>query len=285
MANIEVRALDAPFGAEVLGVDPSVLDDDTRRALQAAFDEHGVLVFRDVEFSYPTQQLFVEMLVRESLSDDDLELATKPSAYISNREDGATSASGRILFHTDGMWSEDPFKLVSLFAVEVDPGAAPTIFASMKRAWDTLPDDLRARVEGLHVVQSQGTYRGMQDDDGGLTTDPKARGVHRITSLGLTHPRTGQTVLYVSEQQTREVVELPADESNALLDALLAHLYDPANLLQHEWRKGDFVAWDNLAVQHARPDVAMDGPARTLRRAVVPPSWLWSEYAQYAAGS
>jgi hypothetical protein len=42
------------------------------------------------------------------------------------------------------------------------------------------------------------------------------------------------------------------------------------------------VAWDNLAVQHARPNVAMDGPVRTLRRAVVPPAWLWSGIEAYA---
>jgi hypothetical protein len=33
-------------------------------------------------------------------------------------------------------------------------------------------------------------------------------------------------------------------------------------------------------VQHARPRVTMEGPARTLRRSVVPPGWLWA--AQYA---
>jgi alpha-ketoglutarate-dependent taurine dioxygenase len=88
-------------------------------------------------------------------------------------------------------------------------------------------------------------------------------------------------VLYVSEQQTREIVELPAEEGNRLLDELLDHLYRPENLLKYEWRDGDFVAWDNLAVQHARPDVAMDGPARTLRRAVVPPSWLWADAQPY----
>jgi alpha-ketoglutarate-dependent taurine dioxygenase len=285
MASLEVRALDAPFGAEVFGVDPAVLDDETRSVLQGAFDEHGVLVFHDVDFTYATQQRFVEMLVRESLSDDNEELELKPSAYVSNREDGATSASGRILFHTDGMWSTDPFKLVSLYAVSVDEGASPTVFASMTRAWDTLPADLRTRVEGLHVVQSQGTNRGKQTDDKGLTIDPRASGVSRVTPLGLVHPRTGKTVLYVSEQQTREVVELSEDESDELLDALLEHLYSPANVLEYQWRDGDFVAWDNLAVQHARPDVPMDGPARTLRRAVVPPSWLWGEYQQYATSS
>ena len=190
MSPMRVQPLDAPFGAEVLGVDPGAIDDDTSRALQAAFDEYGLLVLRDVEVSYPTQQMFVEMLVGEDLSSSSPDLELLPSAYVSNREEGAISASGLILFHTDGMWSTDPFKLVSLYAVQIDEGAAPTRFAGMATGWDTLPDELRARAEHLHVVQCQGTSRGMQAADEKLTIDPKASGV--TASAVPHHSRTGQ---------------------------------------------------------------------------------------------
>jgi alpha-ketoglutarate-dependent taurine dioxygenase len=284
MSALKVKQLDAPFGAEVHGVKLDALDEDAVLELQRAFDEHGLLVIRDPELEYPTQQKVVEMLVREDLSSPD-ELDVQPSAYVSNREEGASSAAGLILFHTDGMWSREPFKLVSLYAVQVDPGASPTRFAGMASAWDSLPDDLRARVEGLHVVQAQGTLRGLQDGDEKLTIDPNAKGVSRVTPIAQAHPRTGRPVLYVSEQQTREIVEVPGAEGDALLDQLLDHLYQPENMLEHEWRDGDLVAWDNLAVQHARPEVTMDGPARTLRRAVVPPPWMWAGIQEYAASS
>jgi alpha-ketoglutarate-dependent taurine dioxygenase len=285
MSRMRVQPLDAPFGAEVTGIDPAAIDDDTRRDLQAAFDEHGVLVLRDVDVTYGVQQQFVERLVGDLISSSTDQIELQQSAYVSNREEGATSASGLILFHTDGMWSNDPFKLVSLYAVHVEAGASPTRFAGMATGWDTLPDELRSRVAGLHAVQSQGTNRGTQAADDKLTIDPKASGVSRVTPIALPHPRTGRLVLYVSEQQTREIVEIPGPEGDELLDALLEHLYRPSNMLSHEWRDGDLVAWDNLAVQHARPEVSMDGPARTLRRAVVPPAWLWAEYQQYAKTS
>ena len=86
----------------------------------------------------------------------------------------------------------------------------------------------------------------------------------------MVHPRTGQTMLYVCEQQTREIVELPERESDELLDALFAHLYDPEHLVEHHWRTGDLVVWDNQAAQHARPYVVGDGPARTLRKIHAP---------------
>jgi alpha-ketoglutarate-dependent taurine dioxygenase len=59
-------------------------------------------------------------------------------------------------------------------------------------------------------------------------------------------------------------------EGEALLAELFEHLYAPANLLEHRWRNGDLVLWDNLAVQHARANVQSDGPSRTLQKVFSP---------------
>ena len=70
---------------------------------------------------------------------------------------------------------------------------------------------------------------------------------------------------------TARVVEIDdPEESEALLQELFAHLYGPANTFEHAWRSGDLVAWDNLAVQHARGPVQQDGPTRTLRKVISP---------------
>jgi alpha-ketoglutarate-dependent taurine dioxygenase len=88
--------------------------------------------------------------------------------------------------------------------------------------------------------------------------------------VGFRHPRTGRTMLYVSQMMTREIVGLPSEESEELLETLFSYLYDPAHSWQHDWRKCDLVVWDNLAVQHARPNVSLEGPARTLRKVIAP---------------
>ena len=61
---------------------------------------------------------------------------------------------------------------------------------------------------------------------------------------------------------TREIVEPALDESEELIEALFAHLYDNEHVIDHDWRQGDLVAWDNLAVQHARKTVQIEGPVR-----------------------
>ena len=68
MSGMRVQPLDGPFGAEVDGVVMDDLDESEIRELQQAFDEYGLLVLRDAQLTYPTQQHFVEMLVREELT-------------------------------------------------------------------------------------------------------------------------------------------------------------------------------------------------------------------------
>jgi alpha-ketoglutarate-dependent taurine dioxygenase len=94
-----------------------------------------------------------------------------------------------------------------------------------------------------------------------------------VTPIERRHPRTGETILYICEQMTQEVVGVDPDESERLLEQLFLHMYDPANRLDHHWRRGDLVVWDNLAIQHARPNVLTEGPPRTLRKffSPVPP--------------
>ena len=84
--------------------------------------------------------------------------------------------------------------------------------------------------------------------------------------MGNRHPRTGRTLLFVSQGMTKEIVGLSPDDSEALLEDLFEHMHAPANCIQHEWQAGDLVMWDNLSVQHARPHVTTEGPVHTLRK-------------------
>ena len=92
----------------------------------------------------------------------------------------------------------------------------------------------------------------------------------RATALPMIHPRTGRPILYVSQMMTTHVEGLPSDESEQLLEECFAVLYAPENTLEHDWRPGDLVVWDNLATQHARGPVVQRGPERSLRKVIAP---------------
>jgi alpha-ketoglutarate-dependent taurine dioxygenase len=169
------------------------------------------------------------------------------------------------------MWSEHTFQVLSLYGVEVEQPASPTIFASTVHAWKTLPDELGAKVDGLSAVQGHAEgERARAGDDPDVLITTFENLPTRITPIGYTHPRTGETLLYVSQQMTPSIVGLSPADSEALLEELFDHLYRPEFLYEHDWRTNDLVAWDNIAMQHARPNVTLEGPARTLRKVFAP---------------
>jgi alpha-ketoglutarate-dependent taurine dioxygenase len=263
---VNITAISPAFGNEISGVDlRQELDADTLATLRTLFDERGVLLFRDLDLDVASQDRFCRALLGDERSDVP---TRRTPMLISNREPEANAPYGRLLFHADMMWYAEPFQVLSLYGMEIEPGAATTSLTSAVRAWETLPADLKKRVEGLHALHVTGQVYSRGGDD--LLRPGREQEASTIAPIARRHPRTGRTILYVSQQMTREIVELPPDESEELLQALFAHLYDPAVVYEHEWRTGDLVVFDNLAMQHARGNVELNGPARTLRKVIAP---------------
>ena len=172
--DLQVRELHPGFGAEVAGLRPEIpLDDDTVRQLRELFDERGLLVFPDLDIEAPFQRYLAHVLIGQEPPADPApgtspdEAARRQFMFVSNKEPGGGAPYGRLLFHCDMMWSERPHQALSLYGVDVEQPNVPTLFVSMGHGWDTLPDDLRTRVEPLHAVHGHdATYpnRGGDDD-------------------------------------------------------------------------------------------------------------------------
>ncbi len=278
MTDVEVRNLEMPFGAEVTGLDVTrELEEPARHRLRHALDERGLLVFRGLDIDQTYQGYLAETVIGLDPGWESIRSANPGTRaheadafYVSNRRAGATSKFGRLKFHSDTMWADDPLKVVSLYAVEVETPVVPTMFASATLGWFTLPKDLRNRIAGLSAVHQAGQIREDEEKDGDVVVSIPAVPKSTTKPIGNRHPRTGETILYINEQMTHEVVGLSPEESRSLLKALFVHLYRQDNVLHHEWQTGDLVVWDNMAVQHGRPNVKETGPVRTLRRFVSP---------------
>jgi alpha-ketoglutarate-dependent taurine dioxygenase len=270
--ELEVRDLPAPYGVEIVGLDTHrELDDASCAILRRAFDERGLLLFRDLDLSADYQAHLASSVIGQmGGTATGKEADAADPAYVSNKEPGGNAPYGRLLFHSDMMWADTPFQVLTLFGLEIAEPAVPTAFTSAALAWDTLPADLRSRVEGLHAVHVTGQQARAADGEGELLQPIRTHAQSTTKPIGYVHPRTGRTLLYVCQMMTEKIDELPAGESEELLEALFAHLYSPALLWEHAWRNGDLVLWDNLAIQHARKDVAIDGPVRTLRKVIAP---------------
>lgn len=281
MTQIQIRKLSPTVGAEVQGVDFNrEVGTDAWRKMCQTFDEMGVLIFRDVDVDVATQHRVIETLHYGGDLSKLEGINTDGFGYVSNKEEAGGAPYGRLLYHVDMHWSEMPFQTPSLYGYEVEPGAAPTTFVNTVHSWSTLSDELKQRVKGLTARHESGQQgRGNSGYEEELIQPDWAAPHETVTPIAMKHPRTGQTMLYVCEQQTREIIGLPKAESDALLDELFAHIYKPKLIIEHHWRTRDLVIWDNMSIQHSRHYVEGGGPARTLRKIHAP----FNELRQYMA--
>jgi alpha-ketoglutarate-dependent taurine dioxygenase len=91
------------------------------------------------------------------------------------------------------------------------------------------------------------------DSAGGYTADKwhsdvTWKGVIPIGAVLRTE--TGRKLLFVNDTFTRHIVNLPLEESRAVLPFLIRHVARPEFTYRHTWSDGDVVIWDNRATQH-----------------------------------
>lgn len=241
---VVVRCLSDAFGVEVLGVDARAeLSRETGRHLRSLCVEHSVLLLRGQELALPEQAQFASIFGK----------------VLGNASSGNFVQSvGELELHFDH-WlfdgSPEPLDFTNLFAMDVAPAGAPTVFASVRRAHDLLPARLRLRVQGRRAVHVY-DYSDRPTHNAPLRArianlppgQPAA-----IHPLVRPHPETGEPTLYASPRNTDHVVGLELEESELLLAELFACITVDDNLYVHVWEVGDLLIWDNHAVLHGRP--------------------------------
>ncbi len=260
--TVEFVPLSPALGVEVRGVDLGrPLSDVLLGEIRAAWDTYHLLLFRGHDVSSDEQLCFVRHFGEPLLETMD----GLPYSYVSNEREDAIIREGELFFHSDLAFTSDPLRAISLCAVDAPKGAAPTRFANAIRGCETLPEALRLRLEGrkaLHTFDLEGQRGDVRYRVANLPEDAP-RALHPVM---WPHPVLHRPILYVNFMQTDGIEGLPEDESRALLDETLEHLYQPEHIYEHRWRTGDFVFWDNWALQHARPD---NPENRTLRRVAI----------------
>lgn len=250
------------LGAEIRGLDLSQpLSDATAAALADALDRHLVLVFRDQRIGDADQ-------VRVSRHFGPLDKAPitehgrlhapgfEEVYVISNVTEGGRPigalGAGESVWHADMAYLETPPYASSLYALEVPDEGGNTGFISMYAAYDSLPADLRDRVDGLSLkhdstTNSGGYLRQGYEPPADLTTSPGT-----VHPLVIRHPVTGRKALLLGRRPYAYIPGLPVAESEALLDRIWEAAVRPELAWHHRWRVEDLVMWDNRWTMHRR---------------------------------
>ena len=272
---IDVVPLTPKIGAEIRGVDlRDDLDNETVAAIRNAWLEHAVVLFRDQDLGKDDQ-------IRFTTQFGNVGILARPKQYrtsghddmpdgmmlISNvRENGEPIGAlpdGEMMFHHDMLHADIPHTATLLYAVEIPSVGGNTLFASGNSAYDTLPEDLRAPLEGQKAFHHY-NYGSVQKGDG-KGTPAFSKSVHPVFR---THSETGRKAIYVNRLMTEGIVDMPTEQSSALLERLFDHSERAEFVYEHVWRTGDLLMWDNRCSMHARTDFP-GGERRLLWRTTI----------------
>lgn len=272
------------FFAEIGGIDlKQPITADQFAEIEAAFNAHAILLFRDQFVSDDQQVAFGEWFgpvftaTKYSWKEEQKKRLGDKMADISNLDaDGKLLPEddprrghqrGNRLWHTDNTFKHVPSRC-SLLAAHVIPAkGGNTQFADMRAAYDALPDAKKAEIDGLiaeHCITHSRDRMGFRE----FTNEARAELPPVNQVLVRTNEATGRKALYIASHAGR-ILGWPDDKGRALIDELIAHATQPQFVHEHEWREGDLIVWDNRATMHRATPFDEMTVVRDLRRVTV----------------
>jgi alpha-ketoglutarate-dependent 2,4-dichlorophenoxyacetate dioxygenase len=265
---LQFRRLHPTFVAEVSPVDlRQVHDAQTLAEIRAGMDAHAILVFRDQPLTDDQQTAFAQRLDGQLHTKTGTaalglnRLANDALADISNLDERGDIAKadhrrrayslGNRLWHTDASFQDPAGRYSMLSAKVIPPVGADTEYADMRAAYDALPEDTKARLEGLRVHHSIAYSRQTLGFE--FSAEEAGRLEGAVHPLVRVIPRSGRRSLYLASHASR-IVDWPLPEGRLLLRDLIEHATQPQFVYRHRWAVADLVIWDNRATMHrARP--------------------------------
>src|SRR5438552_10311740 len=209
-ATLSLRPIGKALGTEVGGVDVSCpLDAVTLRAIEDAFAEHPVLVFRNQRLDADELAAFGAQFGRpqphvleQYRHEDRVDVS-----YITNVDkNGGVDRFGVIrasTWHADETYEDALPRLAILHALEVPSTKGATMFADMRAAYDALPETTRRRLDGL--VGLHGRTNGpdaIKLYGKAYVRAPEKERPERRHPAVKKHPVTGRPVLFVNPTHT-----------------------------------------------------------------------------------
>jgi taurine dioxygenase len=273
--SITVTPMSDACGAEISGINlREPLDAATVKEIEHAFHEHVVVVFRGQDITEDEQMAFANAFGglgdrrRSPNGNTPGGSYDTPFMFVTNIIDEKTGepigafGDGEMWFHHDTSYYEKPHKATLLYSITLPSAGGNTCFANMYKAYDHVPADLKAKLEGRKILQIHDYKRRERID---IYNSDISGMLQYEQPIFVTHPATGRKALYISRLMSAKIEGLAPDENETILNQLFDISEDPSVVFEHVWKKGDMVMWDNYASIHMRRDFPRDEP-RLMRR-------------------
>ena len=240
---LDVKPLTARIGAEIHGVD---LCSPTNRQLKEIGDalaQYQVIFFRNQHLDHESHKAFGRAFGPLAIHSGVPGIDGHPEIVAIHADADSKYIAGEN-WHSDLTMNAEPPLGSILYMHTVPPIGGDTLFASMYAAYDALSPRMKTYLEGLTAVHDgDHVYRP-------LFPDLDRRYPVNSHPVLRTHPVTGKKGIFVNASYTTKINEVPAEESDAILQFLYKHCTNPNFQVRFKWEPHSVAFWDNRCTQH-----------------------------------
>jgi alpha-ketoglutarate-dependent taurine dioxygenase len=238
-----------PFiGARVLNKKEELLGGKLATEIRELLEQRGVLVFPEVNFTDEEHIAFTKTLgtfqpERQGGDVFKVTLDTKENPY------SAEYLKGSLYWHLDGTMNDVPILASLLSSKKLSDWGGNTGFCSTYAAWEQLPEDQKAALDGLRVVHGAWASLTYYEPETSLA---KLKGMQSIGERELPlvwKHRSGRKSLVLGCTAHR-VLNVDAMKSAQILVGLREWATSEQFSYSHKWKVGDLVMWDNTGTMH-----------------------------------
>lgn len=262
MASLRIEPLHPTLGAQVSGVDLAApIDEATRLALGQALADHLALVFRDQSLT-PASYLAAAAAFGPPMPQhySQHNMPDFPLIGLVWHRNGQQPAER---WHTDHTNREHPPAATMLYGVEIPPAGGGTSVASMRAAYQALPEDERRRLGALTSFNGLDGHPDTREEDRAKYGTPVEHPMVRE------HPVHCSPAVYFHISKATHISGMTPEASRAYMQELLDRMIRPEIVYHHVWRKGDVLVIDNRATMHRAHGDYDRSQSRVLWRIIV----------------
>ncbi|NQW84197.1 MAG: TauD/TfdA family dioxygenase [Alcaligenaceae bacterium] len=253
------------LGARVDNIDLSQpLSQEQYKTIEGLLGKHGVLWFSKQTLTSAQLKAFsstfgtLEVNVANMYQDPSIpEVMILSNKKVDGKPLGLADAGQD--WHTDMSYSKMIAFTNVLYGLEIPhrdgKPLGNTEFSNMRAAYVALPGELKQKLEGLTVLHDFNKFWENMRKQPGCTRPPLTEAQLKTKPpvshpIFLTHPITGEKILYANPGYAMRINELPEKESDEILNFLFEHQLQPQFRYRHLWTAGDVLMWDNMGTIH-----------------------------------
>lgn len=280
-----LRQPDVTMGVSVPGFDPASATDQDFADLRALVYSAKLVLLKN---QHMTPAEFVDFGRRMGRVEEYYEQMyhhpEHPEIFVSSNvpADGKRIGVPRTgaFWHNDYAFMPNPFSLTIIYPQVVPVRNRGTYFIDMGKAYERLPDGLKASLVGARARHTPRKMVKIRPTDVYRPIGEIIEDIEKVTPpvshpAAFKHPVTAETVLYITHGFTSDIRDAADDEMpDEILQRLLAETgqLDPSftheNIHLQEFERGDILVWDNRSLIHRARHTTKPEPTSSFRLTV-----------------